>query len=197
MREQTLYLIRHGATAANLEGRYIGWEEHPLSPEGWEQARRAAAHLCGLELSGITGIVTSDLLRSVQTARVIQQAIGLPLRREPGLREVNFGRWSGLTYGEIEAREAERLQAWMADPEQNAPPDGESLAALRSRVLAALPRKSGAVVVTHGGVIRAVLAHLTGRPFWDFQVPPGSVTTLRVPSGPYGTIVPGQDGSPV
>lgn len=171
-----LYLVRHGATAANLEGRYIGWEEHPLSPEGEEQAARLAAHL---QSQRITAIVSSDLTRALQTARAISQATGVAVQPDPRLREANFGQWSGLTYGEIAARAPEALQAWLSDPERVAPPGGESLAALRERVLPAIPHCDGAVLVTHGGVIRTVLAHLTGRPFWDFQVLPGSLTSLR------------------
>lgn len=176
MTAYTLYLVRHGATTANLEGRYIGWEDHPLSPEGLGQARRLAEHLRALPLAGI---FSSDLLRAVQTAEVIRGATGLPIRPDLRLREANFGRWSGLTYEEIRARSPRRLEAWLQNPERLAPPGGESLAALRGRALAALPRVDGAVVVTHGGVIRALLAHLTGQPFWDFRPPPGSLAILR------------------
>lgn len=176
MSAYTLYLVRHGATPANLEGRYIGWEEHSLSPEGEEQARRLAQHLGRLPL---TAICASDLRRTLQTAAAIAAVAGLPVQPLPGLRELNFGDWSGLTYAEIEARAPEQLQAWLQAPELVSPPGGESLTHLRSRALAALPRQDGAVAVTHGGVIRAVLSQLTGEPFWDFHAPPGSVTTLR------------------
>lgn len=172
----TLFLVRHGATAANAEGRYVGWEEHPLSAEGLAQAEAAARYLSRFRL---TGMRTSDLMRCRQTAERIGRATGLTPAPDPRLRELNFGRFSGLTYEEIARQWPEELAAWLADPEHAPPPGGESLASLRSRALAALPRQDGAVVVTHGGVIRTVLAHLTGRGLWDWRVPPGAVVLLR------------------
>lgn len=177
---RTLYLVRHGATAANLEGRYIGWDEHPLSPEGLAQAQRVAGFLAG---QSPTSLYTSDLGRCVQTAEQIGQAAGLMPVADRRFRELNFGRFAGSTYAEIAARWPAELAAWLDDPERVAPPEGESLASLRQRVLAALPQEDGAVLVTHGGVVRTVLAHLTGRAFWSWAVPPGSVYTVRLAQG--------------
>lgn len=171
-----LYLVRHGATAANLERRYIGWDEHPLGPVGLAQAERAAAYLALLRP---TGLYTSDLGRCMQTAERIGQTAGLTPMVDRRFRELDFGSFTGRSYGEIAAQWPSQLQAWLDDPERAAPPGGESLGSLRHRVLAALPQGDGAVVVTHGGVVRTVLAHLTGRPFWSWAVPPGSVYTLR------------------
>lgn len=175
MTARTLYLVRHGATAANAEGRYIGWDEHPLSPEGLAQAERVARRVAALAPSRL---VTSDLGRCVQTAEAIARATGLPFEPDRRLRELNFGLFSGKTYDEIAAVWPAEVAAWLRDPERVAPPGGESLAALRRRAMAALPREDRAVVVTHGGVIRAVMAHLTGRDFWSVNVPPGGLTTV-------------------
>lgn len=195
MSSYTLYLARHGLTAENLAGRYIGWEDPTLSPEGLQQAEGLAALL---QAHPIQAILSSDLRRALQTAEAIGRAKALPVTPHPGLREVHFGRFSGLTYDEIAARWPAELSAWIEDPERVAPPGGESLASLRARALAALPRQDGLLVVTHGGVIRALLAHLTGEPFWTFQPRPGSLTRLSwdgerclgQPVPLYGTIVP-------
>ncbi|MBP2018428.1 broad specificity phosphatase PhoE [Symbiobacterium terraclitae] len=172
----TLYLVRHGETAANAEGRYIGWGEHPLSRAGEAQARLAARYLSRCP---VTCIRTSDLQRCLQTAGRIGEATGLTPVPDPRLRELDFGRFSGLTHHEIARRWPGELAAWMADPERASPPGGESVSSLRRRALAALPRRDGAVVVTHGGVIRTLLAHLTGTGLWDWQVPPGGVVTVQ------------------
>ncbi|MFZ5814750.1 MAG: histidine phosphatase family protein [Bacillota bacterium] len=178
MTERALYLVRHGATAANQEGRYIGCSEHPLSPEGEAQAARLAAFF---RAEPPAAIRSSDLGRALQTARAIGAATGLPVQPDPRLRELHFGQWDGLTYTEIEALAPAPLRAWLEDPEHRAPPGGESLASLRSRALAALAESPDrTVLVTHGGVVRALLAHLTGRPLWDFRPPPGSLTRIRL-----------------
>lgn len=171
-----LYLVRHGATAANRDGRYIGWDEHPLCAEGKAQAEQVAAYLSGLRP---TALVSSDLGRCVETAERIARATGLEPVMDSRLRELNFGRFSGLTFAEIARAWPDELKAWLDDPERAAPPGGESMAAFRRRVLAAIPQGDGAVVVTHGGVIRAVVAHLTGRAFWSWAPTPGSVTVVQ------------------
>lgn len=176
MTARTLYLVRHGATAATAAGRYAGWDDCPLSPEGLAQAEEVARRLAALRPARL---VASDLVRCVQTAEVIARATGLRVEPDPRLRELGFGRFAGKTYAEIRAAWPDRLEAWLRDPEHVAPPGGETLASLRLRALAALPREDRAVVVTHGGVIRAVFAHLTGRDLWSLDVPPGCLIAVR------------------
>jgi alpha-ribazole phosphatase len=184
-----LYLVRHAATEGNRAGRYIGWEDMPLSPEGSRQAQALALRLAETPL---TSIRTSDLARAAATANVIAAAHGLMPILEPALREVNFGEWSGLTYEEIDRIAPELLRNWIDDPEHFAPPGGESLDQLRRRALAALPRVDGALVVSHGGTLRTILSQLLGCPFWDLRIPPASLTVLdwdgehAIRSGPVG-----------
>jgi alpha-ribazole phosphatase len=163
-----LYLVRHGETEGNRQRRYIGWENPPLTSTGEEQARSLAQ---ALAQHPITAIHSSDLARAMATAGPIAALHHLQVRPDPDLREVNFGAWSSLTYEEIAQTCPDDLRAWIGDPEQFAPPDGESLETLRRRALRALPRQDGALVVSHGGTLRALLAHWTGRAFWEQQVP--------------------------
>lgn len=176
-----LYLVRHGETEGNRERRYLGWEDLPLNQRGEAQARALARSLAD---QPITAIYSSDLIRAQATAAPIAQVLGLPVHLDPDLREVNFGAWSGLTYAEIERRAPDRLRAWIDDPECHAPPGGESLGALRRRALRAVPLRDGALIVSHGGTLRALISHWAGARFWEVQVPLGSVTVVEWEEAP-------------
>lgn len=176
-----LYLIRHGETELNRQQRYVGWQDPPLTPEGHAQAESLALRLTQAE-SRPRLILTSDLRRARQTAAPIAAALGLTPRPDPRLREVSFGAFEGHTYAEIAASYPAQLKAWLDDPEATAPPGGETLKQLRDRLLAAVTGsgESPVAIVTHGGPIRTLLHHFTGRPFWEPQLPPGSLTVLEV-----------------
>lgn len=171
-----LYLIRHGEAAGNPEGRCLGWDPVPLTEQGRRQAEALARSLAAVPLSAV---FSSDLERAVQTARAIAGPHSLPVVPRSGLRELNFGAWSGLTYAEMDARDSEHLRRWLAAPDAVAPPGGETCRQLLQRTLAALPRADGAAVVTHGGPIRALLSYWLGCSFWSPSVAPASVTELE------------------
>jgi broad specificity phosphatase PhoE len=108
----------------------------------------------------------------------IADRLGLPLEVTPALRELHFGEWDGLTPDEVYSRNRERYDRWLQDPEGEAPPGGERLSDLRSRLLTVLPAAC-ALLVTHGGPVRMMLALLNGRPFWSYQVPTGSAWVVE------------------
>ena len=173
-----LWLVRHGETLANQQRRYLGWSDPPLTEQGLAQAAALARRLAE---EPIRLILTSDLRRARQTAAQIATALLVAPITDPRLREVNFGAFEGLTYDEIAGRYPQELHAWLSNPEQAAPPGGETLTDLRERLLAAIEaiqREPGAIIITHGGPIRTLLAHFTGRPFWEPVIPPGSLTLL-------------------
>lgn len=130
-------LLRHGQTALSTERRFAGLGDIPLTETGREQAAAAAARLA--ERGGIDLIVTSPLQRARRTAEAVAAATGAPLQVEDGLAETDFGKWEGLTFAEAAQQWPDELSAWLASTDV-APPDGESFAAVSSRVLAALDR---------------------------------------------------------
>ena len=130
-------LLRHGQTALSTERRFAGLGDIPLTETGREQAAAAAARLA--ERGGIDLIVTSPLQRARRTAVAVAAATGAPLQVEDGLAETDFGKWEGLTFAEAAQQWPDELSAWLASTDV-APPDGESFAAVSSRVLAALDR---------------------------------------------------------
>lgn len=160
-----LLLVRHGSSTWNLERRWQGWADPPLSADGVTQTEAAAAALHGLD---IRTVVSSDLARASATAAIIARAAGVEASVEPALRERDIGSWTGLTSAEIESRWPGQLERYRADPEIPFP-DGEGADALVRRAIPALlaiarqdPPDGVAVVVSHGGLIRCVRLALGG-----------------------------------
>ena len=151
----TVYLIRHGKTEANEKHLYCGSTDLPLSEGGRE------------ELKGLTYAIsnarflTSGILRTEQTLALLFGPVVHTV--EPELREVDFGAFEMHSYEELKDDPA--YQTWISgDNEANVPPGGESGVQMRQRVLEAYDRISASgqdtVIVTHGGVIAAIMAHL-------------------------------------
>ncbi len=158
-----LTLIRHGQTDWNLHRRIQGSSDIPLNATGEEQARAAAALLAVDEHHAV---YASPLLRAHRTAEIIAEELALtPPVRVPGLQERSYGEAEGMQDTEYLAR----FGHWHADV-----PGAELREAVRDRAIAALeriaiaarhrsaPASESLVVVTHGGVIRALLDHASG-----------------------------------
>lgn len=158
-----LYLVRHGETDWNREGRLQGGQDIPLNALGRRQAAQAAAKLRALvaDFEPLDFIV-SPMGRARETMDILRSELGLPVEGyvvEERLRELTFGLWEGFTWREIRKSERELAQARQRDKWGFVPPQGESYAMLAERirpVLAALSRDT--VMVSHGGVARAALA---------------------------------------
>lgn len=144
--------IRHGETAWNLDTRIQGHLDIPLSAVGHRQAERLAAALSDEPLAAI---YASDLTRARQTAHYLGQAHGVAVTPEPALRERGFGDFEGKTFSEIEALLPEQSLRWRRRDPEFAPAGGESLLALRSRVVAAAER----LAAQHPGELIALIGH--------------------------------------
>ena len=164
-----LYFVRHGETDWNLERRLQGQHDIPLNALGRMQAQRCGAILRDLLARGSRPLpeyeyLSSPLSRARETMELMRAALGLDpgrYRTDARLMEMSFGRWEGFTFAELQAREATAL----AERERNkwgfVLPGGESYAQLEVRVRAWYDELEQASVVTaHGGVCRALIAHL-------------------------------------
>jgi probable phosphoglycerate mutase len=130
-----LLLVRHGESTWNVEGRYQGRLDPPLSPRGREQAQALAARLYRQQLARVdknrlTGIVSSPLLRVRDTAQICAEAIGLPVDIDDRLTEISHGEWEGKLREEIANRWPEMIAAWRADPHTVARDSRTSVCAL-------------------------------------------------------------------
>ncbi|MGA0567409.1 MSMEG_4193 family putative phosphomutase [Rathayibacter sp. KR2-224] len=202
----TAILVRHGRTAANAAGVLVGRAAGVgLDEVGREQARRAAERLSPVPL---VRVVSSPLERCRETSRVIlEQQQGSPtLVVEHGLTECDYGRWQGRRLAEL-AREKLWAQV-QASPASVVFPDGESMAGMQARAVAAVRRHDTAVTaehgpravwvaVSHGDIIKSVLADALGMHLDLFQrinVGPASVSIVHYADGTPRVIAINTDG---
>jgi probable phosphoglycerate mutase len=163
-----LFLFRHGETDWNREGRLQGHTDTPLNASGLAQAEALSEKLRPHRLDAV---VSSDLSRALTTARIVADALGVPLLADPGLRETDVGAAEGLLWADAKIRFGEGLtERWFTDGDV-AFPGGETGIATRTRGLAALRRLAAAQpyrrigVSTHGAMLRQLMKH---------ALPPGS-----------------------
>lgn len=174
--QTAILLVRHGQSTWNLEHRWQGQADPPLSDHGRHQAFAAAASVGAVDV-----IASSPQVRALETATIIGEQIGVgPIQAVDGFRERNAGTWSGLTTSEIE----ERWPGWIDSGRR---PDGwEGDEELLARVLEALDAVvenfSGGtlLIICHGGVIVTMEDHLTVR---DGRIPNLHGRILRASSG--------------
>ena len=164
----TIYLIRHGKTQANENHLYCGSTDLPLSPAGAEALKGRHYDV------GNVKFVTSGMRRTRETLEILFGDV--PYTVEPRFREVDFGVFEMKSYEMLKDDPA--YQAWLTgNNEENIPPQGESGAQMTARVLEALREiREDTVVVTHGGVIAAMMAELfpqEGKSRYQWQPQPG------------------------
>jgi len=163
----TLFLVRHGETTWNRDGKIQGWADSSLTEPGRRQARAVGARLAA---EGVDRLVVSDLQRTRETAAVLGEAgVEVAPMFERAWRERDFGEYRGLTRAEVATRHDHY------DPDGSLVaiedvPEGELLDDFEERVRAGLDAVAAdldgdetAVVVTHSGAIRAAVAAVTGR----------------------------------
>jgi probable phosphoglycerate mutase len=160
----TFYIIRHGQTDWNLEGRWQGKADIPLNEAGRAQAQRLAGHLHRRRIR-FDAIYSSDLLRAWETATVIADRLNVEPVLLPALREIDVGAWSGLTRDEVVAQFHDLWERLHSGEDVPRGGDGETFGQLYDRVVGAVERlmheRPGQTIalVTHGGPVRALLLH--------------------------------------
>ena len=154
-----LYLIRHGESLYNAEGRIQGQSDVALSPLGLRQAQAIAEALAEEQ---IDAIFASPLERAMQTAEPIAAKLGLKIQPDDRLKEIHAGIFQGLLWAEIEAKFPDSAAPWREQQPDFVIPGGESRRALMVRGLAVFEsiRESPfrrVAVVSHGGILTAAL----------------------------------------
>jgi broad specificity phosphatase PhoE len=181
-----LILIRHGETDWNREGRLQGGQDIPLNELGRQQAAEAAERLRKLA-PGFAALdfIGSPMHRARETMDILRAELRLPpgaYRMDNRLKELTFGSWEGFTWRDIRKAEREQAQLRERDKWSFVPPGGESYAMLAERVRPVLEELPGeTVIVSHGGVARAILA-LVG------AVPPQKASLVEIWQGKILTV---------
>lgn len=161
-----LYLARHGETADNAARIFQGQSGRGLNELGRKQAALLGERVKGLRP---TAIVTSDLDRAVETARIVGEACGVEVETDPGLREVDVGTWTGRGYDEVAELFPEEWAAWDQglDVRRGGGETYGELADRMERTIASLcerfgPREPRVLLVSHGGAIKSWIARILG-----------------------------------
>ncbi len=176
-----LFLVRHADAVGTREGRFIGRSDPPLTLRGRRHAERIAQGMARLPAARV---ISSPQRRALETARRIAGLQRLSVETRPELTELDFGEWEGRSWTSLAPRERRLYQRWLADPWSTAPPGGELLRSLWSRVgsfwrdLRSSRIEGAAVVVGHGGSLRALLCLALKLPP-RFVINPGSLSCLE------------------
>lgn len=177
-----LVLIRHAET--DMAGRFCGHSDPELNERGQQQL---AGVVDRLSEYAIRRIYTSDLRRARQTAEAIASHYGIGFEVRPGLREIHFGQWEGLSWSEIEACNPILAKIWAERYPNSTAPGGESLQQFERRVRAesaflfAVATECPIAVVAHAGFMRVLLTMFYGVPeeeAWKLAREYGSVVAL-------------------
>ena len=163
-----IYLIRHGKTEANEKHLYCGSTDLPLSDAG-----RAELQEIHYDIKNVR-FLTSGMKRTNETLQILFGDV--PYETDPRFREVDFGIFEMHSYEEL--KDTPEYQTWLTgDNEANIPPQGESGAQMKMRILQALSEiQEDTCIITHGGVIAAIMAHLfpeEGKNRYEWQPKPG------------------------
>ena len=185
----TIFLARHGESDWNVEKRFQGHTDRPLTERGREQAYALADLVAGEK---IDAIYTSPLSRAQETAEIVAARVGLEPVALPELREVDTGSWSGLSRADVEARFPEGFARWRSGG--SGWEDGETYEEMAERVIGALGTVAEAhpdgrvLVISHGGPIRAIHAAAEGLAIDDYRrlrpvEPNARLSTVAVENG--------------
>jgi len=179
-----LVLLRHGESQWNLENRFTGWIDVPLSTQGHEEAMTAAKQLSRYRFDRA---FTSRLVRATDTLRIVLAAIGqgqIPIEENQALNERMYGDLQGLNKEEtVKKYGVEQVEVWRRSYEVR-PPGGESLQDTAARVLPyyegrikpALDQGDTVLIVAHGNSLRALVMHLE-------HLSPQQIVELSIPTG--------------
>ena len=163
-------LLRHGQTVWNREKRIQGRGNSPLTAEGIASCRQWGRYLAA---SGTTWqrIIVSPLQRARETAKLVNEALQIPIACDEGIREQDWGNWEGRTLDQIKTDSPGKLEELIHLGWDFRPPGGESRKDLLHRVLASLQRSNAQwpgenlLIISHLGVVKSLLYYIEDREF--------------------------------
>lgn len=190
-----LYIVRHGETEWNVEGRIQGHRDSTLTPRGEEQARAAGRRLAGIAFDRVYVSVSGRTRRTFELMAGSWTQIP-PVTMTEEIREIRHGLWEGKTGEEAASLTPDLLEAYRTRPHLfPGAPGGESLRDVRTRVFGFLGRAvkdarpgSNLLLVTHGVTTKVILITAAGEPLQRFWAPP------RIESGSISVVAAGDEG---
>jgi broad specificity phosphatase PhoE len=191
MSRADLFVVRHGRTTLNAEGRFRGRLDPPLDEQGRQEAEAVGRRLL---ISPPVRVFTSPLRRARETADRIALVCDAPRSTDDHLIDLDYGAWSGLIPEEAGRRDPEAFAVYLNDPERAILPGGEPHSAVADRILKGLQRLAetfpGQTVaaVSHEVPIRLLVnrvAGLTGPDPWDLLLPTGAAVHVAISEGKF------------
>lgn len=188
----TIILVRHGQTAWNRVERFRGHADVPLDETGIAQAEATGQRVAGKWRS--VAVYSSPLSRAVKTAEAIARHYKLPVKVHPGLADINYGAWQGLSPEEVRQQWPEILNAWFTTPHLARIPAGETLDDLRTRAMAAVndlaSRHAGETIVLLGHTVinRIILLgvlRLENNRFWHIKQDTCAINVFEMDGDDY------------
>ncbi|WP_026477897.1 histidine phosphatase family protein [Alkaliphilus transvaalensis] len=154
-----LYIVRHGETKWNIEGRTQGLQDSALTEKGLRQAELLANRL---KTEEIDIIFSSSLDRAKTTAGIIADYLHIPCHYKEELKELGFGKWEGLTLDEIKEHYPKELNDWHYNPHLCKIPEGEDILLVQKRMIQLFNElqhrpEENVLLVSHGAVIKLFL----------------------------------------
>lgn len=174
-------LLRHG----DVEGKkcFRGHTDEPLSPNGWQQMSTT------IENYQADLVVCSPLRRCAEFATEWSDQQNIKLIKMHEFKEINFGDWDGLSPEEIRLSAESELNVFWKNPAENTPPNGEKLLDFQKRVLSGWQnliekyKEQNILLISHGGVIRIIIAHVLSIPvekLLSIESPLASLSGIRI-----------------
>lgn len=185
-------LVRHGQTEWNRVERFRGRADVPLNETGLAQAEATGRRIAAEWRP--SALYTSPLSRSVRTAEAIARHFELEVRPHPGLADIDYGEWQGLTADEARRRWLEEVDAWFNHPHLARIPGGETLADLRTRAmhtieeLASRHQEETIVAVGHTVINRIILLGVLGlgnERFWHIRQDTCAINVFDTEKGDF------------
>ncbi|HHU63217.1 MAG TPA: histidine phosphatase family protein [Clostridiales bacterium] len=159
-----IYIVRHGETTWNTTGKTQGSNDVPLSLKGIKQSICVGKRLKKYE---IQRIFASSLKRSVKTAQIINSFLNVPIITTHCLKEMNFGKWEGLTLSQIAQRFPHQYKLWQTEADKTVIPDGETIADVNRRLDSLLSyinqiNEKRLLLVTHALISKLLIIKMLG-----------------------------------
>ncbi len=179
-----IIMVRHGFSRANEQQRFAGHWDIELAELGKKQAEKAGAYF---KDHPVDALYSSDLLRAYHTAEPISKVLGLPIHKDPGLREIKAGEWEKLSFDELRTQYPEEFNIWVNDVGRSRCPGGESVQELTERVTDTVRRIAEkhdgqtVCITTHATPIRAMCTVASGTPIAEMaKVPWAANASLNI-----------------
>lgn len=187
---KNIYLIRHGEIESAGEKRYIGIKDVNLSLNGINQAVKLRDFFSCVP---IDKIYCSELIRSVETAKIINENRNIQIFKDNQLREMNMGSWEGKTFKEIKAKFPDEFERRIKEIETFKPDGGESFKECSERVINAFIKITGEsfeniIILAHAGVNRLIISYILDIPInniFKFRQDYGCINKITIDESGY------------